>query len=268
MNKVTVGVGAEAHEEQREDISFFFPDGKTLVYTTTRRECEEALKRAPGKVVVKDAMKDLANEVDGHFFRANTGFIVLPANRGGASPFGLGIVDQEYKDQMETGFTATTGSANWFASNGNWFLYGELKLYTDARAAKKVASDMTVSFEKAQAQIYQSEGGTASGLDDPFNPKPAPGAQQQGQSGSAEDRKAIVEALNEYVRTARVRRRGKAVIIEGRISHGTPEQGVFELFWKAVGSKMVPQAPQNFGGGFGGPPGMGPPGMGPPGPPR
>lgn len=249
MRKVQVGAGADAHEEEREDISFFFPDGRTLVYTTTRRECEECLKRSPGKVVVKDVMKDLANEMDGHFFRANTGFIVLPGTNPAGSPFGLGIVDQDVRDQQTSGFVGITGSANWFASNGNHFLYGELKMYSDVKTARSVHSSLAASFEKAQKQIYQSEGGTASGLDDPFNPKPVAGQPQGFGGNSGEDKKAILEALNEYVKNGAVRIRGKAVIVQGRISHGTPEQGVFEKFWKAVATKVIPQPPQQQGQG-------------------
>jgi hypothetical protein len=271
MQRVVVGAGAEAHEEQREDISFFFPDAKTLVYTTTRRETEEALRRVPGKVVVKDAMLDLSREVDGHFFRAHTGFMPInvpqppptgpgpPAGAGGggaASPFGLGIVEEADRNTF-TG-SGIVGSADWFASNGNYFLYGELKLFTDARAARQSKAALEASFWKAKEQILQSEGGSASGLDDPFNPKPPAGQQQQpGFGGSAEDRKAILAALNEYVRYARVRQRGKAIIVEGQISHGTPEQGTFELFWKAIQNKVIPQQPYPGQFGPGGPGGMG-----------
>ena len=273
MRKVIVRGADGNHEEEQDDVSFFFPDGRTLVYTTTRRECEECLKRVPGKVVLKDDMLVLSKEVDGHFFRANTGFIPLaaPAPGGGggagaASPFGLGIVDEQTRNEYSTG-GGIVGSANWFASNGGGghFLYGELKLFTDNRTAKAQRGALEDSFRKAQAQIYQNEGGSATGLDDPFNPKPPPGKQEQTYgSGNAEERKAILAALNEFVLTSEVRRRGKAVIIQGRISHGTPEQGTFELFWKAVQNKVIPQPPQNFGGGFG--PGMGPGGM--PGPGR
>ncbi|HVK14531.1 MAG TPA: hypothetical protein VM597_37680, partial [Gemmataceae bacterium] len=154
------------------------------------------------------------------------------------------------------------GSADWFASNGNWFLYGELKLFSDNRSAKNSVDALSDAFRTAQGQIYQSEGGSAAKLEDPWNPKPPPGQQQQGFGGgaSAEERKAILAGLNEFVLTSRVRRRGKAVIIEGRISHGTPEQGTFELFWKAIQNKVIPQQQQNFGpppAGFGGMPGPG-----------
>ena len=124
-------------------------------------------------------------------------------------------------------------------------------------------------YTKAQEQIYQSESGKPSGLTDPFNP-----AQPKGQGagggqafggGSSEQTADIIAALAEYSRTARVRLRGRLVIVEGTIPHGTPEQGIFEKFWAAVGSKF--QVNQFGGGGFGGmggmPGGMGPgPGMG------
>jgi hypothetical protein len=69
------------------------------------------------------------------------------------------------------------------------------------------------------------------------------------------------------VKTSRIRRLGRMVVIEGTISHGTPEQGTFEKFWRAAGSKFMPQQ-QGFGFPGGGPgfPGGGPPmpGGGPP----
>src|SRR5437763_12424219 len=55
------------HEEEAADVSFFFPNSKTLVYGTTRRELTEAMTRSPGRVVLEGTMKELANDVDGHY---------------------------------------------------------------------------------------------------------------------------------------------------------------------------------------------------------
>lgn len=254
-------------EEREADISFFFPNSRTLVYTTTRKECEIALGRVPGRVVLKDTIKELAEKVDGHFFTANGGFTIVGGGGGlaTASPFGYGTFNADIRNP-ERYFTQ--GTASWFASNGNHFLYGELKLYGDRMAAKQVAASLNDSLYKAQEQIYQNDGGSVGGLDDPFKPKAPPGGGAPGFGGSSNtDTKDIVEGMNAWMKTARAYRRDRAVVVEGRIEHGTQEQGTFEKFWKAIGPKVVPQPPQNFGGGgFGGPPGMGgpPPGFGGP----
>jgi hypothetical protein len=120
---------------------------------------------------------------------------------------------------------------------------------------------MGASFDKAQAEAYANEAGRPGGLEDPFNP-PQPkgpgGAFGGGGGNQSEQSKDILEALAEYSRTARVYRRDRLVIVEGRISHGMPEQGTFEKFWAAVGSKFRFQQPGFGGPGMGMPGGMGP----------
>ena len=48
--------------------------------------------------------------------------------------FGLGFVDEEFRDQRK--FNGVVGTASWFASNGNDFLYASANLYGDARVAR------------------------------------------------------------------------------------------------------------------------------------
>jgi hypothetical protein len=279
-----VRVPPDNHEEEEPDYSFFFPNGRTLVYTTTRRECEEALTRQPGRVVLEGSMRDLADQVDGHFFQASTGpaSAAAAAGQNNSWAFGLGILDPEIKDNKDYG--GVTGTASWFASNGNYFLYASATQYADRRAASQVRAKLAASFYKAQADIYQGQSGTPGGLEDPFNPKQpaqkgaAGGGFGGGGTTAGEASKDVIEALSEYVKTARVRQKGRLVIIEGMISHGPPEQGTFEKFWRAAAPKFMPsqQGGPFGGGGMPGPPGMGGPGMpgpmgpgGPsPGPPR
>jgi hypothetical protein len=265
-----VRVPPDNHEEEEPDISFFFPNGRTLVYTTTRRECEECLTRQPGRVVLDGNMRELADHVDGMFFQASTGF----SDASGPSntiAFGLSIVDQDIRDQKNS--PGVAGTASWFADNGNDFLYASATLYGDKRTAMDVRAKLAASFYKAQVEIYQGGSGTPGGLEDPFNPKqPAQKGAAGGFGGGGgttanEASKDVIEAVSEYVKTARVRRLGRMVVIEGTISHGTPEQGTFEKFWRAAGNKMMPS---QFGGFQGGPGGMmpgGPGGMMPGGPP-
>jgi len=261
-----VKVPPDFHDERQDDISFFFPNSRTLVYTSTWRECEEALKRQPGRVVVEGDMRELADKVDGSYFQANTGWFESGVVNN-AMAFGLGFVDTDVRDQKT--YTGRTGTASWWADNGNDFLYASAMLYTDVKTARIVKRKASASFDKAFGDIWRGEGGKPSGLDDPFNPKQppqpggAPGGFAGGGGGTNEQTKDIIEALAEYAETARVYNRGRLVIIEGRISHGPVETGTFEKFWKAVSGKFQNQGmfgPQGMMG-----PGMGPmgPGMGP-----
>jgi len=258
-------VPPDNHEEREDDVSFFFPNGRTLVYGTTRRELTEAMTRTPGKVVLEGNMLELSREVDGHYFTASNGW----SEKNGVSnsmAFGLGFVDDDFKDQRK--FNGVVGTASWFASNGNDFLYASANLYGDRRTASEVKRKMEASYTKAQEQIYQSESGKPTGLTDPFHPAQpkgqgagAGGPPQFGGGGTSEQTADIIEALGQFAKTARVRQRGRLVIIEGRIEHGPPETGVFEKLWAAVSNKFTVNA---FGAGGGyGPGGMMPGGMGP-----
>ena len=270
-----VGTGENAHDEKQQDVSFFFPNDRTLVYTTTMRECEEALNRVPGRVVVQGNMRELSNQVDGQFFQAHMGVARLA---GPASAFQLGILDADVKNKRPF----AVGTANWFGSNGNHFVYGEAVMMSDQSAAKQLFGGMSRAFGKATAQIYQAdENAKISGLDNPFevkaneNPAGPGGPGFVPSSGNPTDAKDILEGMNQWVKSAILFRSGRTVVVYGRIPHGTPEQGIFEKFWAAIRAKVMPNT-GGFGG-FGGPmgpmgaPGMMGPGVGPPGmvgPPR
>jgi hypothetical protein len=260
------------------DISFFMPNARTLVYTTTTKECEESLAKNSGRIAVDGDMRELANKVDGTFFTANTGWGEFNGQPN-AMAFGLGFVDPEVREQKN--YAGRTGTAMWFGSNGNDFLFASAAMYSDIRTARSVRNSIAKSFATARRQVWGSEGGKASGLTDIFDPKPkeAPGGfAPGGTGGDSESTKDVLEALSEYARTARVYNRGRLVVIEGTISHGTPEQGTFEKFWRAIQGKFSMQN-RGFGGGMmpgmpgmpGGGPMMPGPGAGPPmpgGPPR
>lgn len=264
-------VPPDNHEEREDDVSFFFPNNKTLVYGTTRRELTEAMTRTPGKVVLEGTIKTLSDQVDGHYFTAGSGPAPDINGYNNAMAFGLGFVDEELRDQRK--FTGVVGSASWFASNGNDFLYASANLYGDVRTARDVRRKLSDSFTKAQEQIHQSDSGKPSGLVDPFNP-PQPkggagagagaGGMPMGPVGSSEQSADIIEALSAFAESARVRRKGNLVIVEGLIPHGTnPEQGTFPKFWRAISQKF--QAGGYGGGMMPGMPGGGMPGGGMPG---
>jgi hypothetical protein len=261
------------HFELEDDFCFFFPNSRTLVYATTRRELLEAMTRSPGRVVVTGPMRELADKVDGHYFQASTGWLEFNG-RSNAEAFGLSFINEDVRDPKRVG--GVIGSASWFASNGNWFLYASAVLYADQASANDAKRKLQESFTKAQVESYGSETRKIN-VEDPFNPKQKaqPGAFAGG-GGDNEQLKAIIEGISEYVREARVYNRGRLVIVEGKMSHGMPETGTFEKFWSAVGSKYRIQSGGIPGGGFpGGGPGMpimpggaGVPGGPPPGPGR
>jgi len=264
----------DMHEEREDDISFFLPNKTTLVYATTRRELREAMNKTAGKISLEGDMKILAIEVDGHYFQCTGGWFEQNGVANSAA-FGLSFLDEEFRDDRKS--FGVSGTAMWWASNGNDFLYASANLYGSPQAAREVRRKLAAGYRKAQEDIYQSEGGKPGGLTDPFNPpipkQPAPVA--PGFAGpvntvNAEQVKDTLDAVAEFSKSARVRQRGRLVIVEGLIPHGTPEQGIFEKLWKAISQKF--QYPQNGGGGIpmpgvpGGMPGPGMPGPGMPGP--
>lgn len=240
---VTKTIGGQTQQELEDDISFFFPNNRTLVYATTRRELEEALKRQPGRVELTGNIRELANKVDGTYFQCSTGFNELSGGQNSMA-FALTFVDAEVRDQKT--YVGVTGTSSWFASNGNDFLYASATLYTDNNTAKIVRSKLDASFDKAKRDIYAGSSGRPGGLEDPFNPKEQKNA--WGGGGAPTGTQDVLDALGEYSKFARVRRQGRLVIVEGTISHGMPEQGVFEKFWAVVGPKYRYQS--QFGGGM------------------
>lgn len=256
------------HFELEDDFCFFFPNSKTLVYSTTRRELQEAMTRQSGRVVVTGAMRDLADRVDGHYFQASASWNEFTGSTN-TRAFGLSFINEDVRDQRK--LNSVQGSASWFASNGNRFLYASAVLFADQATANDVKRKLKESYAKALGDYWGSEGRKIN-VEDPFNPKEkqAPGGFGGGGGGQDNEQlKHIVEALSEYASEARVYSRGRLVIVEGTISHGMPETGTFEKFWTAVEQHFRVQQQFGPGGGFpgGGGPGMmmpPPPGGGPP----
>jgi hypothetical protein len=251
----TVKVPPDFHEERQDDISFFFPNNRTLVYATTRRELTEAMTRTPGKVILEGPIRELANKVDGSYFTASGGF-VEENGLSNSMAFSLGFTGDEFKDDRKS--KGVIGTASWFASNGNDFLYASANLYGDIKEARDVRNRLQDSFRKAQADVWQGDSGKPGGLADPFNPpkpKAAPNApfdpMHMSVGPTSEQTKDIMEALAEYARSGRVYNRGRLVVVEGLIPHGPPETGVFEKFWTAISSRYAIRML----------PGMGNPGM-------
>lgn len=261
------------HFELEDDFCFFFPNSRTLVYSTTRRELQEAMTRQSGRVVLTGNMRDLADKVDGHYFQASAGPSEM-SGPGNGMAFNLSFVNEDVRDAKK--LVSVVGSASWFASNGNDFLYASAVLFGDAAMANDAKRKLKDSFYRARGESYGSDSGRVN-VEDPFNPKQK-GDQGFGGGGGGdnEQSKHIIEALSEYAKTARVYNRGRLVIVEGTISHGMPETGTFERLWTAIGQKFRVQA-QFGGGGMPGAPGMmpgmpgapgGPPMGGPPPPGR
>jgi hypothetical protein len=256
----TVKVPPDGHEERQDDISFFFPNSKTLVYATTRRELTEAMTRTPGKVVLEGTIRELADKVDGCYFSASGGFIE-EKGLSNSMAFSLGFTGDEFKDERKS--SGVIGTASWFTSNGNDFLYASANMYGDLKVARDVRNKLQAAFTKAQSDIWQNDTGRPGGLYDPFNPpkpKAAPGGPidpmaQYNPGPTSEQAKDVMEALSEYARSARAYNRGRLVIVEGLIPHGPQETGVFEKFWTVISPRY--QVPVMMGGAYpGGPGGM------------
>jgi len=180
-----------APNERVPDISFFFPNDRTLMYTSTRRELTEALKRQPGKIELEGAMRDLAEKVDGQYFSAQTMSTVVVTNA--FSPrfaFSGGFLDKDVREVM-----ISTGSATWFASNGNDFLYANGELYADKEMARKARAGLVEGYAEARKSAY-GDGGKPSGTDEIFFTK-APTAGGFGGDGNKEAKQAAAtKALN------------------------------------------------------------------------
>ena len=235
---------AGANGERLYDISFFFGDDRTLVYTSSRRECEEALARDPGRVELDGPMRDLASKVDGSLFIAQKG--TPTASTGPTTQFALGFPFLN-TDIREPQSRVAAGTATWCASNGNDFLYANAILMTDAAAARDLREKLATAFDEVKEKIWQ-EDAKPDKLEEVFFPKPAAGA-APGFSSQQKVAKDAAEALVEYVKYSSVTRRGNLVVVEGRIGHEK-----FGKMLKQVNNSLRP------GGGFGGP-GGGMPGM-------
>ncbi len=168
------------HMEQEDDFSFFFPNSRTLVYATTRRELQDAMTRQTGRVVVTGPMRELADGVDGHYFTASTGWYEFNGYSN-AMAFELSFVNEDVRDPRKAG--GIQGTASWFASNGNRFLYASAILFADAGTAKSVKEKLKESFGKTKVDYYGSDEHKIN-VDDPFNPKQKPG--QGGFGGDVE----------------------------------------------------------------------------------
>lgn len=224
--------------ELRPDVSFFFPNDRTLMYTSTRRELTEALKRQPGKIELDGPMRDLAEKVDGQYFSANKFSTAVLANM--YSPrfaFTGGFIDSNFREGKTF---ISSGSATWFGSNGNDFLYANGELYADWKMAREVRIMLEEGYASAQKAAY-SDGGQPSGVQDIFFPKQAVQTGGFTSEGTKEGKQAAADSMVEYVKSYKVSRHGNMVSVSGMISHEN-----FDKLWKAINGKFAPQ--QSFGG--------------------
>ena len=278
---VTVAAGNATQQELNDDISYFFPDSRTLVYGTTRRETEEALE-ASARPHRRQGRHARVGRQDGRN--------LLPVQS-------RLVRVQRQQESLELhgvrpGFHRRRSSRSEELLRGDRHceLVGferqrlpvreRVALHRHSDGAAMCVGKINTSLRKAQSDIWQGTDGKPSGLEDPFNPKQGKGRSRWSRDDdgttepSSEQTKDILAALSEYASSARAYRRGRLVIIEGTIPHGMPEQGIFEKFWAAVSSKYKVGGFGGMMGGMGGH-GMaglaavcpGPPGGGMPGPP-
>src|SRR5206468_4180713 len=102
----------------------------------------------------------------GHYFTCSGGF----EERNGISnamAFSLSFTDEEFRNERKS--TNVVGTAMWFASNGNDFLYASANLYPNTASARDVQRKLAASYLKAKKDIHQNDSGKPGGLTDPFN---------------------------------------------------------------------------------------------------
>jgi hypothetical protein len=208
---------------RQDDVSFYFPNDRTLVMGSTRRETEEAMKRRSGKVEIDGDMRELANTVDGHFFSAHVTPTATSID-GGRFAYNLNITSD-----AETKPPTQAGGSFWYASDGNYLLYGEGILMSDRSIASDVRSSMSRSFAKARNQIMQQES-KPGGVEEVFFPK-SPNGQSTGGSGKAD----IVEGIIDYIKHSKVYRRDRLVVVEGKIN-----AELFMKMWSGISGKFLP----------------------------
>ena len=256
--------------EPEYDDSFFFPNNRTLIISTTRREIEEAMERTPGKIELDETMRALVDSTDGHYFKAmkdvtiqNTAFDTYRA----PSLMSSGFVDETLRNP-ETRMTISIGSASWVASDGNNFLTGDGTLMIDKATAKRIYASTAESVRDMKRRFFQEDAKAGDKENPFFAPKPPPGAGGMMGGGGEDSKKKedIAEAMTDYYKKCRVDRRGNMVYVEGRIAHD-----LFGKMWTHIAEQMLPLPRSGFGGMGGGgmmpgmaPPGMAPPGMAPP----
>lgn len=232
------------HEEPLYDVSFFLPDNRTLIIASTRKELEEALNRTPGKIELDQTMSDLVNNVDGHYFKTMKSITILNS----------ALDTYRAPSVMSAGFAGdladptkriniSLGSANWIASDGNYFLIADGMLMVDRSMARESYANFNKSVQAMRMEIYQN-GKKAGENENPFFVKQTPGAPGGGGGEDSKKKEDIADALTDYYRSSTVGRHGNMVYIEGRIFHEK-----WNKMWTHIADKVLPLPQQ--GGGFG-----------------
>ncbi|WP_020471035.1 hypothetical protein [Zavarzinella formosa] len=256
-----VPTGADRHLEPLYDVSFFFPNDRTLIIGSTRKELEEAMNRTPGKVEIDQTMRDLVDNTDGHYFKAYKNLTVRNTallEKHGPSMMSAGFMDESMRNP-ETLVTIAIGSATWIASDGNNFLMADGTLFIDKATAKRIYASTADSIYEMKSRFFR-EDAKVGDKENMF----ATGKKESG--GDGKKKEEISDALTDYFKKSSVGRRGNMVYVEGRVSHEK-----FNKMWSHISDVMLP-LPQTGGGmmggmGMGGGPGMGMPGPPPGGPP-
>ena len=187
-------------------------------------------------------MKELANDVDGHYLHGQRRVVREERRCPTPWPSGWG---------SWTRSSGTSGtSPGWSGRPAGSRPTGTTSC-TPAPTCTGTSGPRRTCGAKLAASFYEGPGGnlpergrasragwrTRSTRPSPKGPA-GPGMVGGGGGTTAtEQTKDIIEALSEYARTARVYSRGRLVVIEGRSRTGPPRQGTFEKFWRAAGTR-------------------------------
>jgi hypothetical protein len=209
---------------------FYFPNEKTLLMTSTRREMEGCLAKTPG-LVLKDEMLTLVRKVDGQAFTVTRSFgtFKLEDNMPKRPAFDTDFLEKSAREQI-----VVIGTGRWFASNGNDFLYGEGQLFSTSEGAGAAKKSLSDAWRAKRRSVLQNDSKIEVQLD------PNRGKAFGGGAPPKPD-KDLVEVTTDFVANSMVYRRGNMVIVSGTIGH--PK---LKKIWGQIGGIFFPS-----GGGFG-----------------
>jgi hypothetical protein len=136
----TVKGGPERRGDQDRDVSLYVPDDRTLLIATTRREMEEAMRRAPTRIDLRGRLRDVVHKADGDVMEAAIG----PA--GARDP----RLDEYFVGRTPAGRAAAVrrAGARWFDVRADGVRYHEGFLMPDSAAATAFRDSLAVEFAK------------------------------------------------------------------------------------------------------------------------
>ena len=132
--------GPDRRGDQDRDVSLYLPDDRTLLIATTRREMEEAMRRAPTRIDLRGQLRDVIQKADG---------AVMEAAIGPAGPRDPRL-DEYFVGRTPAGRAAAVRRAGvrWFDVRADGVHYREGFLMPDSAAATALRESLVAQFAK------------------------------------------------------------------------------------------------------------------------